>query len=47
MDEEVIKINGETKMGFTKEVTVRDGKGSGRINVPTRLIGSKFRMYLV
>lgn len=47
MDEEIIKLNGEVKVAISKEVTVRDGKGSGRINVPTGLIGNKYRMYLI
>ncbi len=47
IEEEFIKINGKMETALVKEVTVCDGKGSGRINVPTGLIGSKFRMILI
>jgi putative transposon-encoded protein len=47
MEDEIININGDVKVAIVKDITVRDGKGSGRINVPTKYIGNKFRMYLI
>ena len=47
MEDELVNINGEIRSAIVKDITVRDGKGSGRINVPTGLIGNKYRMYLV
>jgi len=47
MDNEIIELNGVKKAALVKEIEIRDGKGSGRISLPVRYIGNKYKMYLV
>ena len=47
MKSELVEINGKMEDALVREVEIRNGHGAGRINVPTKLIGNKYKMYLV